>query len=72
MYIPKMQHSEDTGTSCVSVICSHYRLSQFLIFWMGSVTVMSRMMVNLNHFLPKSLIDATMWYISSSMSRKWS
>ena len=31
---------------------------------------MSRISVNPNHFLPKSLIDAPMWYTSSSISRK--
>ena len=29
---------------------------------MSSIAVMSRMRVNPNHFLPKSLIEAPMWY----------
>ena len=37
---------------------------------MSSIAVMSRMRVNPNHFLPKSLIEAPMWYTSLSMSRK--
>ena len=31
---------------------------------------MSRIKVKPNHFLPKSLMDAPMWYTSSSMSKK--
>ena len=33
---------------------------------MSSIAVMSRMRVNPNHFLPKSLIEAPMWYTNLS------
>lgn len=48
------------GHIAVSAICSRYRLFQSLIFLMSSVAVISRIRVNPNHFLPKSLIDAPM------------
>ena len=46
------------------------KTNQSRILLMSSFAVISRIRVNPNHFLPKSLIDAPMWYTSSSMNKK--
>ena len=53
---------------CYTEMSAHSHHS--LILLINSVAVMSRIKVKPNHFLPKSLMGAPMWYTSLSTSKK--